>query len=479
MIIISKESDLLDFDIKDLVLSDTKTNIIRIFNELKIDVPKKASKEELAQRWESLVRDNLEILLSSLPLNELYSLFQLLFKQQNEFVPWIFGRGDRIGLEDMYLTVICEGKQFTKMYMTDSIRKSLMVAFKRLFGTKRRINDFSKIVNTIIEEEFIILSIFKDSLSLDIKDAKEVLKSAGTLLKQCKKLENYLNYIPDGVLCNLIRVYNHRAFENINLGLAIAEYQVAKNDPNGKFSYVCDKYDLMTYSMNKSVLELVNSFNLDPIDFSDAFTVRNDDIPVDQYNINYQIVRRDVLKVSVRLEEKVYMVHYVVNTDGHISLLSCWRDILDFVRNGLEDPQNNEATFEVKKHFRKKYPVISAYLSEYQNNGYVQYLAYKSICNQPEMWWLETDMDDADEKDFENWCLHGPRSDDRLLSGIIDMSFGNIYIFSEINRSDAKSPKERMHSYFGIKSKPHVTTIENLYTYLDENFEFEEDTDEQ
>ncbi|MBQ0080696.1 MAG: hypothetical protein KBS95_04015 [Alistipes sp.] len=486
MIVISKETDLQDFDIRDLILSDTKTNIIKIFNELKIDVPRNASKEELALRWESLVRDNLDVVLALLPLNELLILLQLLFKQQNEFVPWVSKQSDDIDVQDLYLTVTCEEKEMSKIYMTDSVRKSLMFALKKLFGTKQRIKNLYKIFQTVVDERFAIYgmcSMLNDS-SLSINDTEVVLDAAGNLVKQSKKILNHFMNVPNGHSCQFLRNYIFEIFKDTSLGNAIAQYycDIKENNPNGMFSYVSGASDLLRYSENKYKLMLIESLDLqNPIVFSDAFTENIDNMLVDQFNIGCHIERKNVLKVSVRLQEKVNVVYYAVNIDGHISLLSCWNNILDFVRNGLEDLDNKEASYEVKNHFRKKYPAISLYLSncEEKDDGYVPYLVYESICNQPEMWWLKTEIDDADEKDFKNWCLHGPRSDDRLLANIISMGYANVEIFREINRSDAKTPKERMHSYFGMKSKPDVSAIDNLNTYLDENFEFEEDVDEQ
>ena len=63
------------------------------------------------------------------------------------------------------------------------------------------------------------------------------------------------------------------------------------------------------------------------------------------------------LEVTVRINEHQYFNMNFLNHDGYIMACCRWAHVLDFAENGYD-------RFEriIKKHFRKKYPVISSLL---------------------------------------------------------------------------------------------------------------------
>lgn len=82
--------------------------------------------------------------------------------------------------------------------------------------------------------------------------------------------------------------------------------------------------------------------------------------------------------------------------------------------------------------------------------------------HQPKKWWLSTKVTDKTDDDFTNWFLYDMTHDNDCADVIGALRDACLDIFDEINNSDAKTPKEKMHAYFGVKDIPEEEMIDEI-----------------
>lgn len=189
-----------------------------------------------------------------------------------------------------------------------------------------------------------------------------------------------------------------------------------------------------------------------PLVFSPAITRIAPNSMPESVNFWCTLIRPKIMEVSMRLSKNQYLVCYFFGKDNGIHLCCCWGDVLDFVWNGFDAPTPWNPYFEVKKHFKKKYPhIANLFGQKEEEDGRLRFEPYLTTIgwdHQPKKWWLSIMMYD---KEFTDLFVNGVFSDNDYATGIGLLRDACVDIYHDIMNSDAKSPKQLMMDYFGIE----------------------------
>lgn len=363
MITLRQDNNIFDISIHDMMMIDTKANILDAFGFAGLKVAKNKPKEMLATSWERLFHDEPAYFFEKLPEAEVKMLGELVAKRQDEYIVYPRNEERFLMMQKMFFVVTYEGKDFWHIYMSDTVR-----------------------------------SIFK-----------------GMMFEREKAMEDAVNVIADK-----------------------------------------KKQELEAAEKNADV----------PIQFCAAITCNPPQRMEEWQVFSQKLIHTTVMEVVLRMTKDCFMVLYVFIQDDYIHFACCWDDILDFVWKGVEEPTPWNPYTEIKKHFRKKYPVISSLFGQKEAKDGTPlpepYLTTMGFDHQPKKWWLSTKVADKTGDDFTNWFLYDLAHDNDCADIIGALRDACLGIFDEINNSDAKTPKEKMHAYFGVKDIPEEEMIDEI-----------------
>ena len=200
-----------------------------------------------------------------------------------------------------------------------------------------------------------------------------------------------------------------------------------------------------------------------PLTLLPALTTNPPEMPAEDTQIAYKLIRPRVMELTLRLSAERYMVCYFFMQEGYIHATCNWGDILDFVWNGVEAPYPGADYHEVKRPFRKKYPTIAnAFGQKVDNQGKclpVPYITTIGWEGQPKTWFINYKIYGLD---FVDLAMYGPMVNDEYATAIGNLRDLCIKFFKEIMRSDAKSPKAKLKAYFGFDTLPVDATFNGL-----------------
>lgn len=150
------------------------------------------------------------------------------------------------------------------------------------------------------------------------------------------------------------------------------------------------------------------------------------------------------LEVTVRINEHQYFNMNFLNHDGYIMACCRWAHVLDFAENGYD-------RFEriIKKHFRKKYPVISSLYGQHTDTAEDIHISTIGFEGNSKEWYIS--MRIYGEK-FED-LLHGNLlMNVAFASAVGNLCMASVDVFKEIMKSDAKQPKILLKELTGMDS---------------------------
>ena len=186
-----------------------------------------------------------------------------------------------------------------------------------------------------------------------------------------------------------------------------------------------------------------------PVEVYPAITKNPPRLLEDDMLINSKLIRPGLIEAVFPLAEDLYMVSYFIMQKDCIIVCCCLGDLLDFVKNGVEQ-QGGVAV--LKKHFRKKYPFLAS-LYDVKPDGtgkwpatpYLMTIAWES---EEPRWYLTEKMYDGD---FPSMVYYGIVNDQKALEVLFHFRETLDKIWKELENSDAKAPKARMKEFFGIE----------------------------
>ena len=185
-----------------------------------------------------------------------------------------------------------------------------------------------------------------------------------------------------------------------------------------------------------------------PVEVYPAITKNPPRLLEDDMLINSKLIRPGLIEAVFPLAEDLYMVSYFIMQKDCIIACCCLGDLLDFVKNGVEQ-QGGVAV--LKKHFRKKYPYLASLydvkpdsLGKWPAMPYLMTIAWES---EEPRWYLTEKIYDGN---FPSMVYYGVVNDQKALEVLFHIREVLDKIWKELDKSDAKAPKARMKKYFGI-----------------------------
>lgn len=187
-----------------------------------------------------------------------------------------------------------------------------------------------------------------------------------------------------------------------------------------------------------------------PVEIYPAITKNPPRLLEDDMLINSKLIRPGLIEAVFPLAEDLYMVSYFIMQKDCIIACCCLGDLLDFVKNGVEQ-QAGAAV--LKKHFRKKYPYLASLydvkpdsLGKWPALPYLMTIAWES--EEPK-WYLTEKIYGGD---FPSMVYYGVVNDQKALEVLFHFREALNMMWKELEKSDAKAPKTRMKEYFGINN---------------------------
>lgn len=185
-----------------------------------------------------------------------------------------------------------------------------------------------------------------------------------------------------------------------------------------------------------------------PVEVFPAITKNPPRLLEDDMLINSKLIRPGLIEAVFPLAEDIYMVSYFIMQKDCIIACCCLGDLLDFVKNGVEQ-QGGVAV--LKKHFRKKYPYLASLydvkpdiLGKWPAMPYLMTIAWES---EEPRWYLTEKIYDGN---FPSLVYYGVVNDQKALEVLFHFREALDKMWKELENSDAKAPKAKMKEYFGI-----------------------------
>lgn len=185
-----------------------------------------------------------------------------------------------------------------------------------------------------------------------------------------------------------------------------------------------------------------------PVEVYPAITKNPPRFLEDDMLINSKLVRPGLIEAVFPLAEDLYMVSYFIMQKDCIIACCCLGDLLDFVKNGVEQ---HGGVAVLKKHFRKKYPYLASLydvkadsFGKWPAMPYLMTIAWES---EEPRWYLTEKIYDGD---FPSMVYYGVVNDQKALEVLFHFREALDTMWKELDKSDAKAPKARMKEYFGI-----------------------------
>lgn len=185
-----------------------------------------------------------------------------------------------------------------------------------------------------------------------------------------------------------------------------------------------------------------------PVEVYPAITKNPPRMLEDDMLINSKLIRPGLIEVVFPLAEDLYMVSYFIMQKDCIIACCCLGDLLDFVKNGVEQ-QGGVAV--LKKYFRKKYSYLGSLydvkpdiLGKWPAMPYLMTIAWES---EEPRWYLTEKIYDGD---FPSMVYYGVVNDQKALEVLFHFREALDKMWKELDKSDAKAPKARMKEYFGV-----------------------------
>lgn len=185
-----------------------------------------------------------------------------------------------------------------------------------------------------------------------------------------------------------------------------------------------------------------------PVEVYPAITKNPPRLLEDDMLISSKLIRPGLIEAVFPLAEDLYMVSYFIMQKDCIIACCCLGDLLDFVKNGVEQ---QAGVAVLKKHFRKKYPYLASLydvkpdsLGKWPAMPYLMTIAWES---EEPRWYLTEKIYDGD---FPSIVYYGVVNDQKALEVLFHFRETLNKVWKELEKSDAKAPKARMKEYFGI-----------------------------
>ena len=147
-----------------------------------------------------------------------------------------------------------------------------------------------------------------------------------------------------------------------------------------------------------------------------------------------------------------FIVYFIyMEQKGYTQATCSWGNIFDFAQKAASEPYPGAGYVMLSKPFRKKYPHVAAVYGMHEDNEDCTspYLTTIGWDGQPKEWFLSVRLWDFD---FARLLTLTPLDCPEALDAIDDLRDASLAMMRDIQRSDAKQPKQLMDELFKIQS---------------------------
>ncbi len=214
-----------------------------------------------------------------------------------------------------------------------------------------------------------------------------------------------------------------------------------------------------------------------PVKFLPAFTKHPAKYPSKEESYcATRLVRPRVFEITLPMEDGLYFIVYFnfLEQNGYTQATCYWGNIFDFAQKAVikrEEsrmhsgfPERKQARPKVRaaaelypgagyvmlsKSFRKKYPHIASVYGMHEDNETCEkpYLTTIGWEHQPKEWFLSMRLYDFD---YAKLVTFSPLDCPEVIETIDELKKVSLSMMQDIQRSDAKSPKQLMKELFGL-----------------------------
>lgn len=189
-----------------------------------------------------------------------------------------------------------------------------------------------------------------------------------------------------------------------------------------------------------------------PVKYQPAFTKHPAKYP--PLKISYcgtRLVRPRIFEVTLPMDDGLYFIVYFhyLEQNGYTQATCYWGNVFDFAQKAAAEPYPGAGYVTLSKSFRKKYPHVSAVYGMQEDNEdcLKPYLTTIGWDGQPKEWFLSVRLWDFD---YTRLITLTPLECQEALDAIDALRDASLAMMHDIQRSDAKQPKQLMNDLFGI-----------------------------
>ena len=256
-------------------------------------------------------------------------------------------------------------------------------------------------------------------------------------------------------------------YDNINdMQEIMEEVQEMESSDDEEYFDPDDKEQLEKLFNSKAVkdtLEMIKKDRMDameeairaekedgPFKYQPAFTKHPAKYPpLKESYCGTRLVRPRIYEVTLPMDDGQYFIVYFIylEQNGYTQATCYWGNIFDFAQKAAAEPYPGAGYVMLSKPFRKKYPhVAGVYGMHEDNEDCIQpYLTTIGWDGQPKEWFLSVRLWDFD---FTRLITLTPLDCPEALDAIDALRDASIAMMRDIQRSDAKQPKQLMKELF-------------------------------
>ena len=176
--------------------------------------------------------------------------------------------------------------------------------------------------------------------------------------------------------------------------------------------------------------------------------------PLKESYCGTRLVRPRIFEITLPLKDGLYFIVYFIYLEqkGYTQATCYWGNIFDFAQKAAAEPYPGAGYVTLSKPFRKKYPHVAAVYGMHEDNEDCTkpYLTTIGWDGQPKEWFLSVRLWDFD---YTRLITLSPLDCQEAIDAIDALRDASLAMMQDIQRSDAKQPKQLMKELFSISNQ--------------------------
>ena len=214
-----------------------------------------------------------------------------------------------------------------------------------------------------------------------------------------------------------------------------------------------------------------------PVKFQPAFTKHPEKYPpLKESYCATRLVRPHIFEITLPMDDGLYFVVYFIfmEQNGYTQATCYWGNIFDFAQKAAAEPYPGAGYVMLSKPFRKKYPHVAAVYGMHEDNQdctkpYLTTIGWEGCGSargemsslnlsrakagsseaqhQAKEWFLSVRLWDFD---YAKLITYSPLDCPEVIEAIDELKKASLAMVHDIQRSDAKTPKQLMNELFEL-----------------------------